>query len=192
MSHFDEILKGMEEGGNVDTVYLDFSKAFDKVDIGILCHKMKDLGIHGTLAIWIHSFLTKRKQVVIANGSKSSVSEVKSGVPQGTVLGPLLFLIMINDIDKDISESIISIFADDTRLTKVIKNEEDLENFQEDLEKLYSWAKDNNMAFNGSKFEVLRYGYNEDLKHSTNYLTPEAEDVIDVKNVLRSRCNSEQ
>ena len=123
--------------------------------------------------------------MVIANGSKSSVSEVKSGVPQGTVLGPLLFLIMINDIDKDISESIISIFADDTRLTKVIKNEEDLENFQEDLEKLYSWAKDNNMEFNGSKFEVLRYGYNEDLKHSTNYLTPEAEDVIDVKNVLR-------
>ena len=185
LNHYNEILKGMEEGGNVDTVYLDFSKAFDKVDIGILCHKMRDLGIHGALAIWIHNFLTKRKQVVIANGAKSSISEVKSGVPQGTVLGPLLFLIMINDISKDISESFISIFADDTRLTKVINNEEDLESFQEDLEKLYDWAQTNNMAFNGSKFELLRYGYNDELKCATNYLTPEAEDIIEVKNVLR-------
>ena len=185
LNHYNEILKGMEEGGNVDTVYLDFSKAFDKVDIGILCHKMREMGIHGTLAIWIHNFLTKRKQVVIANGAKSSISEVKSGVPQGTVLGPLLFLIMINDINKDISESIISIFADDTRLMKVINREEDLEEFQEDLEKLYSWAKTNNMAFNGSKFEVLRYGHNLELQCASNYLTPEAEDIIEVKNVLR-------
>ena len=88
---------------------------------------MREMGIHGTLAIWIHNFLTKRKQVVIANGAKSSISEVKSGVPQGTVLEPLLFLIMVNDINKDISESIISIFADDTRLMKVINREEDLE-----------------------------------------------------------------
>ena len=95
----------MEEGGNVDTVYLDFSKAFDKVDIGILCHKLRELGIHGNLAIWIFNFLTNRKQAVIANGAKSSVSTVDSGVPQGTVLGPLLFLIMINDIDKDIGET---------------------------------------------------------------------------------------
>ena len=117
---------------------------------------MKDLEIHGNLTIWIYNFLTRRKQVVIANGAKSSESSVASGVPQGTVLGPLLFLIMINDIDTNISESIISIFADDTRLTKVIRKEEDLEDFQEDLEKLYTWASENNMAFNGSTFEVLR------------------------------------
>ena len=185
LSHYNEILKGMEEGGNVDTVYLDFSKAFDKVDIGILCHKMRELGIHGNLAIWIFNFLTNRKQAVIANGAKSSESNVSSGVPQGTVLGPLLFLIMINDIDKEVSESIISIFADDTRLTKVINEEEDLELFQDDLEKLYKWAAENNMAFNGSKFEVLRYGFNEDLKCVSNYMTPGAEDTIDVKSVLR-------
>ena len=113
------------------------------------------------------------------------MSEVKSGVPQGTVLGPLLFLIMINDIDENISESMISIFADDTRLTKVINKEEDLEEFQDDLEKLYKWAEENNMAFNGTKFELLRYGYNEELKTLSNYLTPEAENVIDVKDVLR-------
>ena len=185
LSHYNEILKGMEEGGNIDTVYLDFSKAFDKVDIGILCKKMKDMGIHGSLAIWIYNFLTNRKQVVIANGAKSSVSEVKSGVPQGTVLGPLLFLIMINDIDDEISESLISIFADDTRLTRVIKKEEDLEAFQEDLEKLYKWAETNNMAFNGTKFEPLRHGHNEELKTCSNYMTPNAKDIIDEKDVLR-------
>ena len=166
-------------------MYLDFSKAFDKVDKGILMHKMRDLGIHGTLAIWIYNFLSERKQVVIANGAKSSISEVTSGVPQGTVLGPLLFLIMINDIDENISQSIISIFADDTRLTKVIKKEEDLEKFQEDLDKIYKWAEENNMAFNGTKFELLRYGHDEELKTVTNYLTPEANDIIDVKEALR-------
>ena len=65
LSHYNEILKGMEEGSNVDTVYLDFSKAFDRVDIGILMHKMRDMGVHGRLALWIHSFLTDRKQVVM-------------------------------------------------------------------------------------------------------------------------------
>ena len=185
LSHYNEILKGMEEAGNIDTVYLDFSKAFDKVDIGILCHKLKELGIHGNLAIWIYNFLTNRKQAVIAIGAKSSSSAVKSGVPQGAVLGPLLFLIMINDIDENISESIISIFADDTRVTKVINKEEDLESFQEDLDKLYNWAENNNMTFNGTMFELLRYGYNEDLKNATNYLTPQANDIIEEKETLR-------
>ena len=164
LSHYNEILKGMEEGGNIDTVYLDFSKAFDKVYIGILCHKLKDLGIHGNLALWIFNFLTNRKQAVIVNGAKSSSSLVSSGVPQGTVLGPLLFLIMINDIDENITQSIISIFADDTRVTKTINTEEDLELFQEDLDKLFYWAESNNMTFNGTKFELLRYGHKRNLK----------------------------
>ena len=168
----------------MDTVYLDFSKAFDKVDQGIFMHKMRKLGIHGSIAIWIHNFLSERTQVLIGNGAKSTTSDVTSGVPQGTVLGPLLFLIMINDIDENITDSMISKFADDTMLTKVITLEEDLEKFQEDLEKLYKWAINNNMAFTGSKFELLRYGHNEELKNLTNYLTPEADDIIDVKDAL--------
>ena len=122
LEHYDLVLTHLENGHNVDSIYLDFSKAFDKVDIDILCHKMKLLGICGTLAKWIHSFLTNRKQFVLVNGSISEISWVKSGVPQGTVLGPILFLILIYDIDKDVSSK-VSLFADDTRVMGPIEAE---------------------------------------------------------------------
>ena len=132
LEHHDQVLSSLEEGFNVDSIYLDFSKAFDKVDIGILCHKMKSLGITGTLAKWIHNFLTNRKQHILVNGTISKPSEVKSGVPQGTVLGPILFLILINDIDQEVSSK-VSLFADDTRVMGPIQQEEDVENLQKDL-----------------------------------------------------------
>ena len=137
LSRVNEILKRFEEGKNIDTVYLDFSKTFDKVDIIIMCHKLRDSGIHGNLALWIYNFLTNRQQAIIVIRLKSTSSAVTSGVPQGTVFVPLLSLIMINCIDENISESIISIFADYIRVTKVINKEEDIKLFQEDLDKFY-------------------------------------------------------
>ena len=122
--------------------------------------------------------------VVLANGAKSKSSLVKSGVPQGTVLGPVLFLILINNIDSDI-DSIVSLFADDTRIARMIKEESDVEALQLDLEKLCKWQEMNNMQFNGSKFELLRYGTNQLVKQTTNYFTPHYEDIIDEKEELR-------
>ena len=186
LEYHDEILSNLEEGNNVDSIYLDFSKAFDKVDIGILCHKLRSLGIGGKLGIWIHNFLTNRKQFILVNGCLSKVSHVTSGVPQGTVLGPILFLVMINDIDSDVSQkSKVSLFADDTRVMRPVNSEDDVEELQEDLEVIYNWQKENNMLFNSNKFEMLRYGKQEDLKESTNYLTPDCENLIEVKETLR-------
>ena len=88
---------------------------------------------------------------------------------------------MMNDISDDVNESSMSIFADDIRILKVINNEEEAELLQSDLDKLYKWAETNNMKF---KFELLRYGHNINIKENTNYLTPEAEDLIEEKQVL--------
>merc|ERR1712208_163601 len=102
----------------------------------------------------------------------------------GTVLGPILFLILINYINIDV-QSDVSLFADDTRIVKPVTTIEDVAALQEDLENLYLWQEKNNMAFNGKKFVMLRYGRNENLKIETNYLTPKAEDIIDIKECLR-------
>ena len=145
----------MEEGDNVDIMYLDFSKAFDKVDHGILLRNLRNVGISGKTGKWILNFLANRNQQVIVNQDISKKSKVTSGVPQGSVLGPLLFLSMINDIIDGI-QSNVSLFADDTRIGKSISSEEFGEKLQEDLNKLYSWQERNNMIFNGSKFELIR------------------------------------
>ena len=121
---------------------------------------------------------------MIVDGTISKVSKVVSGVPQGTVLGPILFLLLINDIDRHVTNK-VSLFCDDTRVMGPVDTEEDVEKLQEDLDLIYSWQQENNMLFNGKKFEMLRYGTNEELKFATNYFTPELEDIIEVKNNLR-------
>ena len=157
LCHFDRITSELENGRGVDVVYLDFAKAFDKVDHGITLRKISDLGIRGHLGRWLYCFLTNRYQSVVIEGSKSKPKPVISGVPQGSVLGPLLFLILIGDIDKDIASAFLSSFADDTRVGKGITSDADIDLLQADLESIYRWSKDNNMLFNSDKFELLRY-----------------------------------
>ena len=92
-----------------------------------------------------------------------------SGVPQGSVLGPLLFLIHISDINYEIADSTVSCFADDTWILLGIKDEEDTQMLQNDLHKVCKWADTNNMKFNDNKFELLRYGKEQEIKSATTY-----------------------
>ena len=118
------------------------------------------------IGVWIHSFLSVRTQAIAVDGAKSQHSSVLSSVPQGSVLGPVLFLIMLGDINKDVKNSRLSSFADDTRISKVITDHQDAQDLQADLNKVTKGASDNNMAFNENKFELLRYGNNTHLETS--------------------------
>ena len=157
LSHYEAILSLLEEGLGTDVVYLDFAKAFDKVDFGILLSKLKRFGIGGSIGKWIYSFLVNRTQRVLVNGTASIPIQVMSGIIQGSVLGPLLFMIMINDIDQKVFSSHVSCFADDTRVLQHISELSDCSSLQSDLNAIFSWAEENNMEFNNLKFELIRY-----------------------------------
>ena len=133
IAHYDQILELLANGVNVDVVYIDFAKAFDKVDFMVTLKKLKGLGISGKVGKWIHSFLTNRSQVVLVWNARSQAKAVKSGVPQGSVLGPLLFLVLISDIDEGIARAFLSSFADDTRIGSQIASESESLALQADL-----------------------------------------------------------
>ena len=143
----------------VDVVILDFSKAFDKVPHKRLLAKMESLGIRGNLLRWTESWLKDRKQRTVLNGTCSNWSKVISGVPQGSVLGPLLFVIFINDIDNFTRNiSIMLKFADDTKLGNVASGVGDCENLQQTINELLVWAETWCMKFNTAKCKVLHLG----------------------------------
>ena len=169
LAHYDDVLSSIQNGQNADVIYLDFAKAFDKVDHGILLHKLRNCGINGPLGQWLHSFISGRTQRVTVQGVLSEPTIVLSGVPQGSVLGPLLFLIHIADIDASLNHSQATSFADDTRIRKQITTIGDTEQLQEDLSAVLSWSQENNMALNEEKFELLRYGNNQQIIAETRY-----------------------
>merc|ERR1712105_130900 len=157
LCHYNDIYEALYEGKRLDTVFLYFAKAFDKVDHNILLEKVKKHGIGGKIGRLIMEFLNGRKFRVVANGYMSKEEDVISGVPQGTVLAAILFVIMISDLDENVKNSLVRNFADDTRVNKRIGNNLDKEVMQKDLEAIYDWAEKNKMKFN-EKFEQMSHG----------------------------------
>src|SRR6218665_1086242 len=157
LEFLEEVYEKLDEGRAVDVVYLDFAKAFDKVPHIRLGKKIEACGFGGNLLRWIENWLKDKRQRVGIRGAFSEWIGVRSGVPQGSVLGPLLFIIFINDIDIGILSK-ISKFADDTKLCKDVVTEEDASVMREDLRRLYEWAKDWQMLFNVDKCSVLHMG----------------------------------
>ena len=149
------LFKNFEGKTLTDVVVIDFSKAFDVVPHQRLLHKLDHYGIRGTTLNWTQNFLTNRTQKVVVDGSSSESARVKSGVPQGTVLGPLLFLTYINDLPSTVSSQ-VRLFADDCLLYRPIKCRADQEKLQRDLSALQDWADRWGMCFNPSKCSVLR------------------------------------
>ncbi len=155
LHHFDDVIESLTNNSDFDSIYLDYAKAFDKVDHKLLIRKLRLYGIHPKLVKWIESFLCNRKQAVTVDGQLSFLALIISGVPQGTVLGPILFLIFINDIEHCISQSIIRCFADDTRVSLSITSEHDVSLLQNDLYSVILWSERNNMTLHKDKFEYM-------------------------------------
>ena len=153
------VCKAVDKGEPVDAIYLDFQKAFDKVPHCRLMLKINALGIDGKVAGWIKDWLANRKQRVVLNGCKSDWCDVASGVPQGSVLGPLLFLIFINDIDQCVSSKLLK-FADDAKLFRVVSSLEEVNKLRDDLKNLFKWSQDWLMLFNLEKCKVVYFGKN--------------------------------
>lgn len=149
----------VDSGEPVDVIYLDFQKAFDKVPHRRLLMKIEAYGITGNISRWICNWLGDREQRVVLNQSFSAWCKVISGVPQGSVLGPLLFVLFINDIDRSVLNK-LSKFADDTKVYSTVSTIDHINRLQLDLRNLFDWSVEWNMLFNVSKCKVLHFGKN--------------------------------
>lgn len=153
----DFITEAMDKGHQVDVVYTDYSKAFDKIDHNILLLKLFKSGIHGDLLRWFSSYIDNRSQAVVLHNYSSNWTRVLSGIPQGSLIGPLLFNIYVNDIESCLQTSNLLCFADDMKIYSSISSPEDVAAFQADLNRLESYCLSNKLELNTSKCSVLTF-----------------------------------
>lgn len=154
---FEDWTSALDNGYNIDTIFLDYQKAFDTVPHKRLVCKLKAYGIQGNLLDWIESFLVKRRMRVGVRGQFSDWCSVDSGVPQGSVLGPILFLVYVNDIPEMV-DCKLKMFADDTKIWNSVKNMTDNMLLQEDLDKLSEWSKIWLLKFHVGKCKRMHIG----------------------------------
>ena len=151
-----------------DVIYFDFAKAFDSVSHDLILKKLKNsYRVDGLMLRFIKSYLENRKQQVVIGGAISSTLPVKSGVPQGSILGPLLFVLFINDMFTCVSkETNMALYADDTKIWREIVISEDHFILQNDIDNLYKWSVDNKMNFHPSKCKALSLTNQRNILHN--------------------------
>ena len=166
----------------IDILYLDYAKDFDTVPHQRLLRQVKSFGITGKVHQWITSFLSNRQQKVQANGKTSSWSPVISGIPQGSILGPILFTLFVNDLPEKIS-SIISMFADDTKIYLPLTSDNSIDELVSDLNYLQSWAEKMQMKFHPKKCKVMHIGKNNPCRDYTMLNSDNTPHVLEVTQV---------
>jgi hypothetical protein len=157
LEFLEDLTEMRDRGETVDIIYLDFCKAFDKVPHKRLLKKLYSYGIRGNVLNWVNDFLNDRIQRVIVNGEKSDWRNVTSGIPQGSVLGPILFLVFINDLPDQL-DCLIKLFADDAKLYSIVQTPEHASNLQRNLTMAEDWALRWKMYFNHKKCKHLPIG----------------------------------
>ena len=156
LKNTDDWYSGLDTGQMVGTVFIDLKKAFDTVDHDLLCKKLEHYGVRQRELSWFQSYLSNRKQYCRVGGVDSETGEVEVGVPQGSCLGPLLFLIYINDLPSAVQSSTVSIYTDETSLCLKSKDISQLnEAINVDLERLDSWLKGNKLSLNVAKTQSM-------------------------------------
>lgn len=171
--------KNLEKKHHIDAIYTDFSKAFDKVDHKLLILKLYKYGIRGSLLKWIESYLTERIQIVRFNNAQSEPIKVTSSVPQGSHLGPVLFLIFINDLPLLFKDCEFSMYADDLKIYKVINAASDARILQDNLSILTNWCNKNGMHLNIGKCVVMSFARKKEIANNTYFINGIALNKVD-------------
>ena len=168
LDQWTEFLDGNRRDG-VDLIYTDFQKAFDKVSHKKLLLKLRGYGFNNRMCDWVTDFLNERKHQVCINGTLSDPADVTSGIPQGSVLGPVLFVLFINDLPDSVNSNVL-LFADDTKVFNRISSNRDSEVLQQDINNLYLWSTTWQLPFHPGKCKVLHLGNNnsENIYHMDN------------------------
>jgi len=166
----ERIRQSIDNKNNNCGIFIDLSKAFDTINHEILLSKMEHYGIRGIALSWFKSYLSNRKQYTYLNGISSNVKQINCGVPQGSVLRPLLFLIYINDLPNISKKLTFFLFADDTNIFYESKSELHLEKtLNKELKKLYTWLVVNRLALNIDKTKfIIFHPYNKPKKQNIN------------------------
>ena len=157
LSVLHRISKNLDSGKQTDILYFDIAKAFDTVDHNLLLNKLSQFGLTGNILQWFKNYLTGRQQRVLLNGVISDTLPISSGVPQGSILGPLLFLIYVNDLPSSISSPSvgISLFADDTKCFSIVESPADACALKTEARNVEKWALSRRLKFNPQKCKVL-------------------------------------
>ena len=181
----------LDRDGKIDAIYFDFMKAFDTVPHNRLISKLQGHGINNAMCNWITSFLSNRRQRVVINGTHSNWGSVSSGIPQGSILGPLLFVIFINDLPSVVDSSML-LFADDTKIFREIRSYLDQDEIQKDINSMNTWSQTWLLKFHPDKCKVIRFGKPDDIQkqyvlndHPLNYTDEEKDLGVTIDNNLK-------